>query len=181
MITSDHQCLIYCCQWTSAWIIYSVSLTFMEETMTSLWYTAFPPQTSCTALESHMGFFHIRFQFWCTDAGRYQIMNLKIFSRHFTVFFCRTGTVETENDCTAFSGKDWHTSDTEFKTTASSCCPHMCSVQDFWNPFVPCLLLLSSASVFDLVFMLLFLSIDTLARVHGKDTVYSIWGLLLQK
>jgi len=33
-----------------------------------------------------------------------------------------------------------------------------------------------SASVFDLVFimMLMFLSVDTLARLHGKDTVYTI-------
>jgi len=52
-------------------------------------------------------------------------MNLKIFVFHFTLLLYRTGTVDTENDYPALSGKDWHTSDTEFKTTAS------CSVQDF--------------------------------------------------
>lgn len=69
MITINHLCHMYCCQWTSAWIIFSVSLTFMEE--------RYPPWLCCDPLhslhklhvqhyESHMGFFHIRFQFWCT-------------------------------------------------------------------------------------------------------------------
>ena len=70
IITINHPCHMYCCQWTSAWIIFSVSLTFMEESC--------PPWLCCDPLhslhkplvqhyESHMGFFfHIRFQFWCT-------------------------------------------------------------------------------------------------------------------
>jgi hypothetical protein len=43
---------------------------------------------------------------------------------------------------------------TQFKTTAPSCCPHMCSMQDFWNPIVlftftvaPCISMIQSPLV----------------------------------